>query len=356
MSNSYLRGAIEWALMVALVCGLGAFAQAQEEEGKPDEGVVQIGRADGDEAKPKLQPPVRDRRQPQQELPEYWIGMLGGDIPADHPLRAHIDLPEKEGLLVANVLPDGPAAKAGLKQNDILLKANNTALKDMKDLIELVKTEGPKKGQITLEVLRHGKRETIYLKPEKRPANARVPQGEAGGGFQPFPGGPGGGGFAFGPGGANSPEEMMRRFRDQLPMEFRDFGPGVIVGGGGQGMANLPDGVSISIQKQNGKPTHITVQRGADTWNIDGDDAEALKKLPEDLRPSVEQMLQGGGNRIHMPNFGRGFGPGAGLDQDNGRLRERLERMEQRLEEMQRRMMGPQHAPADKPKDEHEAK
>ena len=43
MSHSYLRNSIEWALMVALVFGTGAFAQAQD-QGKEAKGhIVQIG-------------------------------------------------------------------------------------------------------------------------------------------------------------------------------------------------------------------------------------------------------------------------------------------------------------------------
>src|ERR1044072_4963489 len=100
MSISCLRGATEWALMVALVFGAGVFAQAQEEQ-QSEKGVVQIGRTDKD-AKPNLPPPGEDRERPAP--PKYWIGLLGGAIPADHPLRAQLDLPEKQGLLVANVV------------------------------------------------------------------------------------------------------------------------------------------------------------------------------------------------------------------------------------------------------------
>jgi membrane-associated protease RseP (regulator of RpoE activity) len=155
MSMNYLRSASEWALMVALVFGAGAIARAQEEEAPDQKGVVQIGRADEEQSKPNLPPPggFPDLQQPQQPM-KYWIGLAGGAIPADSPLRAHLDLPENQGLLVANIVPDGPAAKAGLKQHDILLAANDTDLKEMQDLVEIVLAEGPKKGQITLEVFR----------------------------------------------------------------------------------------------------------------------------------------------------------------------------------------------------------
>ena len=114
---------------------------------------------------------------PRVELPKYWIGLLGGSISEDDPLRAQLDLPENQGLRVESVVPDSPAAKAGLKRHDIMLKANDQDLHEMSDLVELVVTEGAKKGQITLEVLRHNKRETVNLTPEERPANAPVPQG-----------------------------------------------------------------------------------------------------------------------------------------------------------------------------------
>lgn len=323
MTKNSLRGAVEWALMVALVLGVGAVAQAQS-EAKPDGKVVKIGRSDGDEAKPKLPAPddnAGDRVGPQRmQMPKYWIGLLGGAITPDHPLRAHLDLPENVGLIVANVMPESPAAKAGLKKHDILLKANDKDLHEMQDLVELVMSEGPKKGQITVEVLRHNKRETVYLTPEERPANAPMPQTE-------FERGPLGGEFGM-------PGELLERFGGNLPMEFRNFGPGVVMGGGG-GMANLPNGVSVSIKKEIDKPAEITVQRGNDTWTVVGDDPESLKQLPEDLHPFVEGMLRGQGGMIQMPHFDRPVpGPGFG----GGQLQDRLERMEKRLEELQKRL------------------
>jgi membrane-associated protease RseP (regulator of RpoE activity) len=345
MSRNSLRGAVEWALMVALVFGAGAVAQAQNDE-KSDGNIVKIGHADGDQAKPNLPPPGEGLGVPgfpqQPPLPKYWIGLLGGTITADNPLRAHLDLPENQGLIVANIVPESPAAKAGLKQHDILLRANDKDLHEMSDLVDLVLSEGPKKGQITLEVMRHNKRETVYLTPEERPANAQMPQPQGG-----FGGAIGGGGGEFG-----IPNELLQQFGNRMPMEFRNFGPGVIVHGEGQGVANMPNGVSVNVQKEDGKPAHITVKRGEETWNVTGDDPESLKQLPEDLRPFVEQMLQGnGGMKMHMQNFEQRLGaPGA----HDGQLRERLERMEQQMQELQKRLSGEDHPAADKANDQHE--
>jgi membrane-associated protease RseP (regulator of RpoE activity) len=327
MSLNSLRGLMEWALMVGMVFGAGAIARAQNDQ-PSDEGVVQIGRTDDGQARPNLPPPGGgpgdfgpDDYRP--EMPKYWIGLMGGAIPAEHPLRSHVDLPEGQGLLVENVVPDSPAAKAGLKKHDIMLRANDMDLHEMQDLVGLVAKVGDQKGQITIEVLRHGKKETVNLTPTERPANAPQPQG--GVGF-------GGGGNEFG-----VPDELLQRFGGQVPQfNFRTFGPGVIVGGG-QGMANMPNGVSISVTRENDQPPHITVKRGSESWEVVGDDPESLKKLPNDLRPFVEQMLHGFRGGVG----GRAFNlqvPPPGPDMENGRLRERLEQMEKRMQNLMDRL------------------
>ncbi|MCI0333966.1 MAG: PDZ domain-containing protein [Planctomycetes bacterium] len=331
MSKNLLHGTSQLALMVAaLVFGAGAVAQAQEEQ--PQGPVIQIGEADEGTVTPNV--PQNDHEGFEQPAaPKYWIGLGGSNIPADHVLRAHVDIPEGQGLLVASVVPDSPAAKAGLKQHDVLLRANEIELHEMHDLVDLVATEGAKKGQIALEVLHHGERETVYLTPEDRPADAPRPQLGDGGEF----------GEGFGVLGEDGlPKELLQEFRGRMPMEFRNFGPGLIVGGG-QGVANIPNGVSVNIAKEDGKPTRITLKRGEETWEVVGDDPESLKQLPEDLRPFVEQLLHGKSpmdltfgrpGQPPMPEFG------------DGRLRERLERMEKRMEELIKRF-GQESGPAD---------
>lgn len=326
MSKLYFRGATAGALITALMLGAGAVAQASQDDNADSGKVVTIGRADDDHAAPNgVQQPA---------APKFWIGLLGGQITADNPLRAHVDLPENQGLIVVNVVPDSPAAKAGIKQHDILLRANEKDLHEMSDLVDLVLSEGAKKGQIAIEVMRHNKHETIQLTPEERPANAPMPHPMAG----QFGGNFGGNGNEFG-----LPQEFLQQFGGQLPNQFRNFGPGAI-GGGGQVAAGVPSGVSVSVNKQEGQPTHVTVKRGDETWEVTGDDAESLKKLPEDLRPVVEQMLHGDGEglKMHAPKFeGRVGAPGF----DNG-LQDRLERMEQQMQLLQKQLEG-NHAPAE---------
>jgi hypothetical protein len=194
----------------------------------------------------------------------------------------------------------------------------------MAELVELVGTEGEKHGQISLEVLRHGERETVYVTPEARPADAAQPLPQQGG-ETGFPGG-------------LSPEEYVRG--QQRMFNFRNFGPGVIFGG--RGATNIPNGVSVSVQKEGGNPARITVKRGDETWTVVGDDEESLKKLPEDLRPMVERMLHGdspwganfGGPNIEFRDFPRFRDRALGDD----RFNDRLDQMEKQINDLLERL------------------
>jgi hypothetical protein len=349
MSLVRLRNSLEWALLVALVLGGGAIAQAQNEnKGK----IVQIGPGDGndaaitveDEAGTATVTPEGAEQPAQPELPKHWIGIVGSPVTPE--LRAQIDLPEGQGLLVRQVVPDSPAAKAGLKNFDILLRANDTDLADMGDLMELVRTEGQRGGKITLEVLRHGKRETLWITPEARPEKVA--------GVEPGMPGEGGQGWGFGAPGPGQ-EDAFRFFEKRFgeagpgrPFQFRVFGPGTVLNGRVMNLDQMPSGLSVSIQKQDNQPAQITVKRGDETWNIVGDDPGSLEQLPDDVRPFVEQLLAGSGPmriplpampNIEIPNMPvPPVAPGAPGGFNAQELQQRLEAMEKHLEELQKQL------------------
>jgi hypothetical protein len=349
------------ALLGLLGLGAGVISQAQDSPAQDRQRpgrIVQIGPDDGGRSAPVLPPPTDPGRadptaQPaltdpaQPAAPKYWIGLVGGPVSPE--LRAHIDIPEDQGVMVREIVPNGPAAKAGLKLYDILLRANEIQIRDMSNLVELVRTEGERQGQLTLEVLRKGNRQAIWVKPELRPADAAVPpQPGFGEGFQGVPGRI--------PLLGELPE--FRRFLegfggDAAPFEFRQFGPGVIVGG--QGFGNLPNGVSVSVERQNDQPPRITVKRGDETWEVVGDDPESIQQLPEDIRPFVERMLQGGGmGRVQIGDFDADGDHDVMLNRrglEDRPLRQRLEAIERQLQELlQQRTGGADRQPAEQPK------
>lgn len=97
-------------------------------------------------------------------LPKFVIGVSLSEIPDS--LRAHLSLTEGAGIMVGAVVPDSPAAKAGLQQYDLLLKSGDRDLKVAKDLQEIVDSSEGK--VVSVSVQRKGQPLTIELTPVKR--------------------------------------------------------------------------------------------------------------------------------------------------------------------------------------------
>lgn len=98
------------------------------------------------------------------ELPKFVIGVSLSEVPAS--LRAHLTLPEGAGIMVGAIVPDSPAAKAGLQQYDVLLKSGDRELKVAKDLQEIVDASEGKTVSVALQ--RKGQPLTLDLTPVKR--------------------------------------------------------------------------------------------------------------------------------------------------------------------------------------------
>lgn len=103
-----------------------------------------------------------------EELPlyhRYWIGLNAEPLSSEQQKESKIE--GERGLAVEYIVPDSPAAKAGLKLRDILLTANKAPLNRLADLADAVHSS--KDQDIALEVQRDGKTQTIGVKPAKRP-------------------------------------------------------------------------------------------------------------------------------------------------------------------------------------------
>lgn len=318
------------AVAVAAACCFGA-AGASAQELESERGVtVRVGPDHGGDGSnvevdaPGARVVVRGN-QPGEPAPTYWIGLSGGEVSVE--LRTHLGLKDG-GVIVREIAPGSPAEKAGLQQHDILLRANGRPVTDLKVLVEEVALVGPSRGQVTLDLVRAGKQETLWVKPIERPADAGVRQPR----FQPQPGDPRGGVFGFDAGN---------------PFRFRMFGPGVQVNGPNVQMQQQMNGVSVSVSKANGEAS-VVVKRGDEEWRLDGDDPEQLAQLPDDVRPMVERMLAGGGVRVNvdMEDLLRGMPQLEGLFGEmerpfaDRRLERRIERMQRELERLQQRLDG----------------
>jgi membrane-associated protease RseP (regulator of RpoE activity) len=107
-----------------------------------------------------------------QRLSGRGLDGVGADLtPADDAVRSQLKLSEGQGLVVTGVIDGGPAARAGLKVNDILLILDEKPLAKAEDLLGHLKNcslTHPEKTKLGLHLLRDGKPMTITVKPEVR--------------------------------------------------------------------------------------------------------------------------------------------------------------------------------------------
>jgi serine protease Do len=153
--------------------------------------------------------PGGDRERHEKKVPVTYLGVETSDVP--HVVSEQLGLPKGFGLVVDYVVPDGPAAAAGVQQNDILKMLNDQILTEPDQLSKLVRSfsEGT---TVTLTVLRKGKEEKIGVKLSKKEVSERS---EFGRGHRPH--------FNFnfngddwGNFGMNDLKEQMDHLKDQL--------------------------------------------------------------------------------------------------------------------------------------------
>lgn len=102
-----------------------------------------------------------------------YIGIAGQVVQLHARTRRRLDLPQKTGVLVAGLEPDGPAMRAGLHDGDVILRFDGQSIQDIDDLQRVLASE-PAGAASELQVLRDGERVTISVTPAEslpRPEN-----------------------------------------------------------------------------------------------------------------------------------------------------------------------------------------
>src|SRR4029450_544558 len=167
------------------------------------------------------------------------------------------------GLAVADVTAESPAAKAGFKKHDILIKAEGASLKSPSDLLKAVNEA--KDHEMTITVLRSGKEQTIKATPVKRSEaietakryELRAPKGEFRDEIKRL-------------------EEALQRLKakaggESLGLFFAR--PGVVAPqytlpkAALPKAAELPKGMALSITKEADKPVKIHVKKDDKEWD-----------------------------------------------------------------------------------------
>jgi hypothetical protein len=109
--------------------------------------------------------PGGERERHEKKVPVTFLGVETSDVPSV--VSEQLGLAKGFGLVVDYVVPDGPAAAAGVQQNDIIKMLNDQILTEPDQLSKLVRSfsEGT---TVTLTVLRKGKEEKIGVKLTKK--------------------------------------------------------------------------------------------------------------------------------------------------------------------------------------------
>ncbi len=89
-----------------------------------------------------------------------WLGVMIQKVTPD--IAETFGLEEAQGALVADVVKDGPAAAAGLKQGDVIVEFDGKPVTDSSDLPLLVARTGVGKA-VSLTIIRDKKREKVSV-------------------------------------------------------------------------------------------------------------------------------------------------------------------------------------------------
>ena len=109
---------------------------------------------------------IADQLKRTGKVTRAYLGVGLQDI--DPTLAEAYKLPKPEGSLIADVKPSSPAAKAGLKAGDVILKLNGIGIPSTTQLLSYLNRATP--GQnLNFEILRDDKRQNISIIPIAAP-------------------------------------------------------------------------------------------------------------------------------------------------------------------------------------------
>ena len=110
-----------------------------------------------------------------RKISRGWIGVTIQTLD-DNGAKA-LGLPDTKGALIGDVLPEQPAAKAGMKSGDVILSVNGEAVNDSGDLSRKIAATKPG-DDVKIIVWRRGDKKTLTVKIAERDTEAQQDAGE----------------------------------------------------------------------------------------------------------------------------------------------------------------------------------
>jgi serine protease Do len=135
----------------------------------------------------ELAKPVIDALMKGQRPQRGYLGV--GLQPVDEDVAPALGIPKDSGEIVRSIVPNGPAARAGLVQGDVIVRVNNQPVTPDQTVSYLV-ANTPVGSRVPLEILRGGKRATVYVQVAERPTEEALAK-ISGGAADNQPGAPG---------------------------------------------------------------------------------------------------------------------------------------------------------------------
>ncbi|MBM7405274.1 MULTISPECIES: Do family serine endopeptidase [Sphingomonas] len=117
--------------------------------------------------------PIVDKLMRGQAIERGYLGV--GIQPIDENIGAALGLPKDRGELISRVEPGEAAAKAGIRQGDVVVAVNGKEVTPEQTLSYLVANTAPG-TRIPVELLRDGKRQTVTVTVGKRPPEEQLAQ------------------------------------------------------------------------------------------------------------------------------------------------------------------------------------
>jgi serine protease Do len=113
-----------------------------------------------------------------------WMGVRVQAVSQD--LAEGMGLPSATGALVANISPNGPAAKSGMHNGDLIVKFDGKPVADSRELPRLV-SEAPVGKKVSVDLVRNGKPMTVQVTLGRLPEDNGAAAAKKPGQSQPPP-------------------------------------------------------------------------------------------------------------------------------------------------------------------------
>ena len=233
-----------------------------------------------------------------------YLGVGSASVP--ELLATHIGLEKGQGVVVRALDPDGPAAAAGIAENDVLLRVNDKAVGSQLELRDAVLAAKPG-DEVKLSLIHEGKPINKTVKLGSRPAAMAIPHGAA----PPLHGQPEDQARRVREAieqdlkaleGAHDIEAELKRLEQRMRFMFRGLGQDQADNDAGKDADDiqfssvatirmLDDEGSVEIEMKNGsKHVRVRDNDGKVLWEGPWDTKQDKAAAPEDVRERIEAL------------------------------------------------------------------